>query len=71
MGLNISVNTDDPKMFNNRLAEEYFVLIDEFGFNLNEIKKMMNATILSSWCQEGMKIELLNKVNEYYARLTT
>lgn len=66
MGLNISVNTDDPKMFNNSLAEEYITLITEFGFSLSDIKTMIHDTIHSSWCKESMKEELLKKVNEYY-----
>lgn len=66
MGLNISVNTDDPKMFNNSLAEEYFTLINKLGFNLSDIKKIVCNTINSSWCKESIKEELLKEVNEYY-----
>ena len=38
LGMFISINTDDPKMFNNSLAEEYMLLVEKKGFTRAEIK---------------------------------
>jgi adenosine deaminase len=69
MGLNVSVNTDDPKMFNNSLSEEYSVLITEFGFGLNDIKQIINNTIGAAWCQESLKVELIKEVADYFEKI--
>ncbi len=66
LGLNISVNTDDPKMFNNNLAEEYLVLVTELGFNLSDIKQIISNAIRASWCSDMTKTELMNELDRYY-----
>jgi adenosine deaminase len=63
MGLNISVNTDDPKMFNNTLYEEYSSLVENFGFTESDIKKLISNAIKSSWCGSDKKIEMLKKLD--------
>ena len=37
-GLRVSVNTDDPKMFDTSLEEEYVALAEKLDFTLDEIK---------------------------------
>ena len=48
-GLRITVNTDDPKMFNNSLAEEYDLLIDSAGFSPKDIQKLILNAVDVSW----------------------
>jgi adenosine deaminase len=65
-GLNISINTDDPVLFNTSLCKEYTTLIDKVNFSLKDIRKILEATIKSSWCSEKEKKELLNELHDYY-----
>ena len=60
------VNTDDPKMFNNSLDDEYLILIEECGFELNDIKKLIENSINSAWCERSKKQNLINEINRYF-----
>jgi adenosine deaminase len=58
-GLLVTVNTDDPKMFNNSLAEEYQVLVERLGFSQDEIRTLILNAIQASWLPEEKKASLL------------
>lgn len=58
-GMVISINTDDPKMFNNSLAEEYTLLMEKKGFTLAEIKELILGTIKMSWVSEEKKQRMM------------
>jgi adenosine deaminase len=58
-GMKLSVNTDDPKMFGNSLAEEYELLVREKGFTQAEIKEVVLAGIETSWMPEKRKREMV------------
>ena len=57
-GLLISVNTDDPKMFNTSLADEYRSLVRDCGFSEQEIGKILLLGIESSWLPKEKKNSL-------------
>jgi adenosine deaminase len=65
-GLILSINTDDPKMFNNTLEDEYLNLINNFQFSLYEINTIMESAITSAWCPDAQKQELKVKLNQYW-----
>lgn len=48
-GIFVTVNTDDPKMFGNSLAEEYDLLESKLGFKRNDIRKLILNAIHASW----------------------
>lgn len=54
-GLILSVNTDDPKMFNTSLADEYRLLVQKYGFSRQEICTIILLGIESSWLPEDQK----------------
>ncbi|MHB9030979.1 MAG: adenosine deaminase family protein, partial [Candidatus Latescibacterota bacterium] len=54
-GALICVNTDDPKMFNTSLAEEYRLLVESCGFSRKEICEIILLGIESSWLPEEKK----------------
>ena len=60
-GLIISINTDDPKMFNTSLAGEYRSLVEDCGFSKREICEIMLLGIKSSWLPEEKKKLLIEK----------
>ncbi len=54
-GLIISVNTDDPMMFDTTLHKEYELLVQECGFTREEICKLILLGVESSWLSEDRK----------------
>ncbi len=57
-GIPISVNTDDPKMFGNSLAEEFRLLHEQLGFSHDEIRSLVESAIHASWLSDIEKREL-------------
>jgi adenosine deaminase len=54
-GIAVTVNTDDPKMFGNSLAQEYALLESELGFSRDEIRALILNGIRNSWLPESKK----------------
>ena len=50
-GILVTVNTDDPKMFGNRLADEYRALQRELGFTDDEIRTLIQNAERAAWIQ--------------------
>ena len=48
-GLLITINTDDPKMFGNSLAEEYRLLEEYLGFSRPELRSLILNAISAAW----------------------
>lgn len=63
-GIPISINTDDPKMFGNSLAEEYQSLETKLGFSREEIQKIIMQGIETSWLPEEKKLKLAKSFRE-------
>jgi adenosine deaminase len=47
-GLNITINSDDPPMFNTTLTDEYVRITDQFGFSRDQIKRFIFNAIEAS-----------------------
>lgn len=58
-GLKITINTDDPKMFGNSLAEEFRGLSEHFGFTRQEIRTLIVQGIEAAWLPAERKQELI------------
>ena len=54
-GCLVTVNTDDPKMFGNSLAEEYRLLEQQCGFSRAEIRQLIFNGIAASWMPASQK----------------
>jgi adenosine deaminase len=54
-GMAVSINTDDPKMFGNALAEEYASLVAKQGFTREEVKELVLDAVVMSWMPEERK----------------
>jgi adenosine deaminase len=54
-GLAVTVNSDDPKMFGNSLAEEYRLLESRLGFTRDDIRAVILQGLASSWLPEERK----------------
>jgi adenosine deaminase len=54
-GLVVTINTDDPRMFGNSLAEELRLLNATLGFSREEIRELLLLAIEASWMSEPEK----------------
>jgi adenosine deaminase len=54
-GIVVTINTDDPKMFGNSLAEEYRLLEERLGFTRDEIRTLILQATDSAWLPEAEK----------------
>jgi adenosine deaminase len=57
-GVLVSVNTDDPKMFGNALAEELALLQARLGFSADEVRGLLLDAVAASWLPEPRKQQL-------------
>ncbi len=58
-GLMITINSDDPKMFDNSMAEEYQLLVEEMGFSHDDIRVLIANGIRASWMPDEQKAQML------------
>jgi adenosine deaminase len=65
--LNIFINTDDPKMFNTSLENE-FIQLESIGFGKSDVKVMLNNAIDSAWSNEETKNNLRKEIDDYYCK---
>lgn len=63
-GLLVTINTDDPKLFNSSLAEEYSLLHEEMGFSLADIRTLSLNGIEAAWCDDSEKLRLRTAFEE-------
>jgi adenosine deaminase len=68
-GIPLSINTDDPTMFGNSLAEEYAVLCRELGFSQQDILLLIEQGIETSWLSDQRKGELLAQYRSEFTLL--
>jgi adenosine deaminase len=61
-GVVVTINTDDPKMFGNSLAEEFLLLESVLNFNVNDIRRLTENAIRASWLPDDEKEKLLVSV---------
>jgi adenosine deaminase len=59
-GLVVTINTDDPQMFGNTLADEYRLLEERLGFSRKEICTLILQGLCAAWLSEELKQELIN-----------
>ena len=64
-GVPVTVNTDDPKMFQTSLAGEYRLLEQECGFTKAEICTLIQSAIDSSWLPEQRKHKMASEFKRH------
>ena len=65
-GMIVSVNTDDPKMFNTTMYNEYISLIETFNLDLSDIYNLAKNSIKSAWCSQDTKKVLSDELSIYF-----
>jgi aminodeoxyfutalosine deaminase len=68
-GLYITVNSDDPPMFNTDLVGEYQVLVDQMGFGAAELEQLGLGALQASFLPQERKVSLEKEFLSEFDRL--
>lgn len=69
-GLMVTINSDDPQMFQTSLENEYYVLATELGFSGKDIRQLLHNSIKAAWCDSAKKAQLSAEVDKYFSQNT-
>ncbi|MEZ4674711.1 MAG: adenosine deaminase [Caldilineaceae bacterium] len=67
MGLQVTVNSDDPPLFNTTLTEEYRVLAREFGYDKRNLARIARNAFTAAGASPDLKAQLLCEFDEWVA----
>ncbi len=64
-GLLVTVNSDDPPLFNTSLVQEYEVLACHFGYDLSGLTRVARNAFLAAGVEEEVKTRLLKEFDAW------
>jgi len=67
-GAVVTVNTDDPKMFNTSLDYEFTRLADAFEIADQELLQLAENGIHSAWCDADLKKRMVGELRAYFRK---
>jgi len=67
MGLLVTVNSDDPPLFNTTLIDEYVVLAREFGYGPADLARIARNAFVAAGLPADRKRQLLIDFDEWVA----
>ena len=67
-GLLVTVNSDDPGMFETDLIEEYWTLAEAFSLNISELAQLVRNGVAASFLDDQTKQELLTEIDHVVTR---
>jgi aminodeoxyfutalosine deaminase len=59
MGLLVTVNSDDPPLFNASLCQEYAILAQNFGYGTGDLRRIARNAFMVSGLETAVKARLL------------
>ena len=62
-GLMITLNTDDPAMFQTTLNKEYEIAQQEFGFSQEHLRELARNSIEASFLPVERKLKFLSQID--------
>jgi adenosine deaminase len=65
-GVMVTINTDDPAMFDANLAEEFENLVRHFGLDEPALKRLSLAVIEASWADEATRLRLTRDIEDWW-----
>ena len=68
-GLYVTINSDDPPLFNTELEHEYRILVDHFGFTVDELEQISLNAIRASLLPASDKAALEAQFQTQFAQL--
>ena len=69
LGLNVTLNSDDPPMFNTTLTQEYLNAVEVMGMELTALEQMVRNAIQASVLGEAERVDLLETFSAENERL--
>ncbi len=67
MGLLLTVNSDDPPLFNTDLTREYTLLVTEFGYNLSDVVRLARNAFLVASMSDALRTKYLVELEHWTA----
>ncbi len=64
-GVRVTVNTDDPGMFDTDLNREYLVAHEVFGLDVPELAELARESVRASFAPEDTRVRLLAEIDAY------
>jgi aminodeoxyfutalosine deaminase len=64
-GVIVTVNSDDPPLFNTTLTQEYQVLAQDFGYNYKGLARIARNAFVHAGVENGLKESLLNEFDDW------
>ena len=65
----ITINSDDPEMFNTSITKEYMVLAKHLNFSIEEIKKLSINSIYASFMSNKEKNSMENVFMKKWSKI--
>lgn len=65
MGLNVSINSDDPTMFGANITDEFLMLHEKLNYTLYDLVTLSKKAIRSSFLEKSEKIKFNNIIDNY------
>ncbi len=66
-GAMVTINTDDPAMFDATMAGEFENLVTHFGLGDAELKRLSLAVIEASWADDATRTRLTRDIEDWWA----
>ena len=67
-GLMITLNTDDPEMFQTSLNHEYEIAREEFGFTEDHLRELARNSFEAAFLPPEKKLQFLQKIDSLSSR---
>lgn len=67
MGLLLTINSDDPPLFNTDLTSEYAILIEEFGYTLGDVARIARNAYIAAAMPDALRSNLLAEFDAWVA----
>jgi len=68
-GLMVTVNSDDPTMFNTSITQEYLLLAQKLGFTLRDIKRLTMNGVEASFMSDEDKESMISRFEKEWQQL--
>ena len=65
-GLLVTINSDDPTMFNSTITNEYQILHDRLGFSLSDIRQLVINATHASFLSSEEKYRILQLIDRFW-----
>jgi adenosine deaminase len=69
-GLYVTINSDDPPMFNTTLTNEYRVVAETFGYSLDQLKTLVMNAAKATLLPTTEKAALVSEIEQQFAILS-